>query len=108
TQNEFDCLYSNAFHGCQVKSLDTRENYLKNLKGEGFNNVDCTDYTEFIKPSIKRLRRFYYPAWVYNKYHELIGKPFSSIQIANTKMCYYLQSSLKRGLWSYGIIKAIK
>lgn len=105
---EFEMLYSNAFHGCQVKSLDSKENYIKNLGKSGFHSIECMDYTKLIRPSIKRLRRFYYPAWLYNKYHEMIGRKFNDVQLANTKMCYYLQTSLERGLWSYGIIKAVK
>lgn len=107
-QNEYDCLYTHAFNGCKVKSLDTEEEYLNNLKQLGFSSANCFDYTEFIRPSIRRLRRFYYPAWLYNCWHQLIGKPFSETQEANTKMCYYLQSSLNRALWKYGIIKAVK
>lgn len=107
-KKEYNLLYTNTFHGCRVNSLDTKEKYQLNLENAGFGFVECEDYTKFIKPSIKRLRRFFYPAWSYNKYHQLIGKAFSDVQIANTKMCYYLQSSLSRGLWSYGIIKAVK
>lgn len=107
-QEEYDCLYTNAFNGCKVKSLDTKGNYLKNLNDLNFSFAHCFDYTEFIRPSIKRLRRFYYPAHLYNRWHRFIGKPFSATQEANTKMCYYLLSSLNRGLWKYGIIKAVK
>lgn len=103
---EFDELYTHAFFGCKVKSLDTKENYLENLNSLSFSNIACEDYTNLIKPSIQRLRRFYYPAKLYNLYHQLIGKPFSATQEANTKMCYYLLSSLNKGLWKYGIITA--
>jgi len=105
---EFDSLYTNAFHGCKVESLDTEEQYLSNLAELQFSSYQCEDYTQEIRPSIKRLRRFYYAAVAYNRYHRLIGKPFSSTQEANTKMCYHLQSSLKNGLWKYGIITAVK
>ncbi len=106
--NEYQSLYTNAFNGCQVKSLDTAEQYLQNLKDLGFQKFACTDYTKFIVPSIKRLRRFYYPAALYNLVHRWMGKPFSQIQEANTKMCYHLLSSLNAGLWKYGIISAKK
>jgi cyclopropane fatty-acyl-phospholipid synthase-like methyltransferase len=108
TASEFKCLYTNAFHGCKVNSLDTEEQYLENFEKLNFSNYQCEDYTDLIRPSIKRLRRFYYAAWAYNKWHSVIGKPFSNTKEANTKMCYFLQSSLKRGLWKYGIIKAVK
>jgi len=108
TKAEYDSLYTNAFHGCKVQSLDTSEQYINNLKEVGFSKYLSEDYTNLIRPSIKRLRKFYYAALLYNRYHRLIGKPFSATQEANTKMCYHLQSSLKRGLWSYGIITATK
>jgi cyclopropane fatty-acyl-phospholipid synthase-like methyltransferase len=105
---EYDCLYTNAFHGCKVKSLATSSEYRENLQKVGFKQVEIYDHTKEIRPSIKRLRRFYYPAWLYNQFYRLIGRPFSATQEANTKMCYYLLSSLDRGLWSYGLIRAVK
>jgi cyclopropane fatty-acyl-phospholipid synthase-like methyltransferase len=108
TKREYDELYTFAFHGCKVESLDTAKQYLDNLKKTGFDSYQCIDYTDLIRPSIKRLRRFFYPAWAYNKFHRLIGKPFSETQEANTKMCYYLQTSLSKGLWTYGLVVATK
>ena len=106
--DEVKSLYTNAFNGCQVKSLDTKQQYLKNLNQVGFSAASCEDYTALIRPSIKRLRRFYYLAAAYNFAHRIIGKRFSKVQEANTKMCYHLLSSLNSGLWKYGIIKAVK
>lgn len=107
-QAEFDDLYTHAFHGCKVQSLDTKEQYLNNLQKLHFTNYTCEDYTDQIRPSIRRLRRFYYAAAAYNGFYRLIGRPFSATQEANTKMCYHLQSSLEKGLWEYGIITASK
>jgi cyclopropane fatty-acyl-phospholipid synthase-like methyltransferase len=108
SNQEFDELYTFAFHGCKVDSLDTAKQYLDNLKKAGFKHYKCLDYTELIRPSIKRLRRFFYLAWAYNKFYRMIGKPFSATQEANTKMCYYLQTSLSKGLWTYGLVLATK
>lgn len=106
--SEIKSLYTNAFNGCKVTSLDTESQYISNLIRLNFSNSICKDYTELIKPSIKRLRRFWYLAKVYNMAHRLAGKPFSITQEANTKMCYHLLSSLNKGLWKYGIITATK
>ena len=108
TKAEYDALYTHAFNGCKVVSLDTEAAYLQNLEAVGFLNFSCENYTDLIRPSIKRLRRFYYLAAAYNTVHRWLGKPFSATQEANTKMCYHLLSSLNKGLWSYGIIKARK
>lgn len=108
TDKEHQSLYTNAFNGCKVNSLDTEKQYRINLKELDFKNIDCFDETERIRPSIKRLRRLYYPAAAYNFAHRIIGKRFSKTQEANTKMCYHLLSSLDAGLWKYGLITATK
>ncbi len=107
-ENEYRSLYTNAFNGCKVNSLDTEQHYRDNLKELNFKNIECIDETARIRPSIKRLRRFYYPAAAYNFAHRIIGKRFSKTQEANTKMCYHLLSSLDAGLWKYGLITATK
>ncbi|MAY84476.1 MAG: hypothetical protein CMP59_10125 [Flavobacteriales bacterium] len=101
-------LYTDGFNGCKVKSLDTETQYLDNLKSLDFKSIECIDKSEAVRPSIVRLRRFFYPAWLYNQWHRLIGKAFSETQEANTKMCYYLLSGLDKGLWKYGLIRAVK
>lgn len=101
-------LYTYGFNGCKVQSLDTQADYESNLKALNFNSIEFIDKSKAVRPSILRLRRFFYPAWLYNQWHRLIGKPFSPTQEANTKMCYYLLSGLDRGLWKYGLIKAVK
>jgi tocopherol O-methyltransferase len=108
SEKEFKYLYTNSFYGCKVTSLDTKEEYLKNLETADFTEYSCEDCTDLIRPSILRLRRIYYLAATYNTVHRLLRKPFSATQEANTRMCYHLQSSLKKGLWKYGIIRAFK
>lgn len=105
---EESILYANGFNGCKVKSLDTEADYRKNLESLRFKEIKCIDKSKEVRPSILRLRRFFYPAWLYNQWYRLIGKPFSETQEANTKMCYYLLSGLDRGLWKYGLIRAVK
>ena len=108
TEKEVTILYRKGFNGCKVQSLDTEANYRHNLKTMNFKTIECIDKSKAVRPSILRLRRFFYPAWLYNQWHRLIGKPFSETQEANTRMCYYLLSGLDRGLWRYGLIRAVK
>lgn len=108
TPKEHDQLYTFGFHGCKITSLDTEEEYMKNLGEVGFREYECKDMTSYVMPSVRRLRRLYYPAWLYNQYRALIGKPFGETELANTKMCYYLYTGLKNKLWSYGLIRAVK
>lgn len=108
TDKEEAILYRNGFNGCKVESLDNEEDYRQNLTSLDFKAIECLDKSKEVRPSILRLRRFFYPAWLYNQWHRLIGKPFSETQEANTKMCYYLLTGLDRGLWKYGLIRAVK
>lgn len=108
TKKEYDILYTFGFNGCKVVSLDTEKQYRSNLSKLGFQQYVHIDKSKAVRPSIVRLRRFFYAAWLYNKYHQLIGKKFSDTQLANTTMCYYLLSGLDKGLWKYGLIKAVK
>lgn len=108
TPKEYDQLYTYGFNGCKINSLDTEEEYLGNLKDVGFSSYECEDMTPYVIPSVRRLRRFYYPAWLYNQYRALIGKPFGETEKANTRMCYYLYTGIKNKLWSYGMITAVK
>ena len=108
TKKEIKSVYTDAFNGCQVISLDTEKQYKNNLRALSFHNIQCIDETVRIRPSIVRLRKFYYPAVAYNLAHRVIGKRFSKTQEANTKMCYHLLSSLDAGLWKYGLILATK
>ena len=105
---EITSVYTNAFNGCKVISLDTEKQYIENLQQLQFKSIRCIDETKRIRPSIVRLRRFYYAAAAYNFAHRIIGKRFSKTQEANTKMCYHLLSSLDTGLWKYGLILATK
>lgn len=101
-------LYDDSFHGCAVFELWTADQYLTELEKLGYQTFEHTEYTDQIRPSIKRLRRFYYPAWIYNHYRALIGKPFGKTEIANTRMCYYMLTALDQHLWSYSFFRAIK
>lgn len=108
SSREYKTLYDNSFNGCAVSELWTADHYLTTLEKLGYKAVDHTDFTPLIRQSIVRLRKLYYPAWFYNQYRAIIGKPFSQIKTANTRMCYYLLTALNQNLWTYGMIRGIK
>lgn len=107
-KKEHDILYTYGFNGCKVVSLDTVKQYKSNLNEVGFKDFLHIDKSKEVRPSILRLRRFFYLAWIYNKWHEFIGKKFSDTKLANTTMCYYLLSGLDKSLWEYGLLRSIK
>lgn len=108
TPKEHKILYTYAYEGCKISTLFTGEQYLTNLKELGFSDYKIDDVTPYIWPSIRRMRRLYYFAWIYNKYRAWAGRPFGPTELAHTRMCYYLYTSLKRNLWSYGLVQATK
>lgn len=108
TPAEHEILYTYGFEGCKIDSLDTEADYLQNLNDLGFSRFACEDMTTYVWPSIRRLRRIYYLARMYNLYRALIGQPYGTTEKAHTRMCYYLYTGLKEKLWSYGLIEAVK
>jgi tocopherol O-methyltransferase len=73
----------------------------------GFKEVIVVDATKNIAPSAVRLYLAFYPGIVCDRILRLIGKR-NSTQYANVWSTFYQYHSLKKGLWSYQIIKAVK
>jgi tocopherol O-methyltransferase len=74
---------------------------------EGFKNIEIQDATKNITPSALRLYTAFYPGIVVDAFLRLIGKR-NRLQKANVWSTFYQYHSLKKGLWSYHIIKSIK
>jgi tocopherol O-methyltransferase len=72
-----------------------------------FTNVEIHDATKNITPSALRLYIAFYPGIIVDAFLRLIGKR-NRLQKANVWSTYYQYHSLKKGLWSYYIIKGIK
>jgi tocopherol O-methyltransferase len=80
----------------------------KNIKSAGFTNIQLMDYTPNIKRSSKRM---YYasllgavPSELYNRFHPKVSR-FAK---THYKCGYYQYRALKRNLWKYLIILAMK
>jgi cyclopropane fatty-acyl-phospholipid synthase-like methyltransferase len=74
---------------------------------EGFKNIEIHDATKNITPSAFRLHLAFYPGIVVDTFLRLIGQR-NRLQKANVWSTYYQYHSLKKGLWSYQIIKGFK
>ena len=85
--------------------------YYKDLEAKakeiGFAKVEDEDATKNITASAIRLYLAFYPGYVCDGFLRMIGKR-NALQKANLWSTFYQYHSLKKGLWSYHIIKATK
>jgi len=93
--------------GWSVDFLETKENFEKFLRDSGFKNIVFDDITKNIRPSSKRMYRYSFPALIYTKVAEFLGKR-SSVQTKNVLAAYFQYKALQKGLWRYGIFIAHK
>lgn len=94
-------------NGWGVESLDTPAQFLEYFKSCGFSNVNYHNVDGLVMPSSKRLYWISFPSIVLSKLGEWVGKR-SAIQTKNLWAAYYQHTTLKNGLWEYGIFCAHK
>lgn len=94
-------------HGWGVESLDTQQAFRRYLKDSGFSDVSYSNVTDNVMPSSKRLYWISFPALVFSKVGEWVGVR-TKVQTQNILAAYYQYTTLKSGLWEYGIFCAHK
>ena len=70
--------------------------------------MEIQDASEAIMPSAKRLYRSYFIGKPAAVIYRLFNKKVSSLASNNVETAYKQYKTLKRGLWKYGIVKAVK
>lgn len=95
-------------HGWAVPDFSTIEMFAGQLAGAGFAEVNVTDATEAIVPSAKRLYRAYFPGWLGAKLYQLFHPRASASGRNNVDTALLQYKGLRRGLWKYKLIKAVK
>lgn len=94
-------------NGWGVDKLDTVSAFRKHLEKAGFTTFDYRNITENVTPSSRRLYYISFPAIVYSKVGEWLGLR-KKIQTDNIWGAYYQYTTLRKGLWEYGIFLAQK
>ena len=95
-------------NGWAINDFDTRENFYRQSLEAGFSDVEIQDASEAIMPSAKRLYRSYFIGKPAAVIYRLFNKKVSSLASNNVETAYKQYKTLKRGLWKYGIVKAVK
>jgi cyclopropane fatty-acyl-phospholipid synthase-like methyltransferase len=95
-------------HGWAVNDFSTVDEFKRTLKENNFRNEAFIDATGPILPSAKKLYRSYFPgavgAWLYG----LFKPNATKLGKNNVRNAYLQYKTLKKGLWTYQIVKAVK
>lgn len=95
-------------NGWAIDDFADSEDFFSRVDNAGFRDIDMENATDKIVPSAKRLYRAYFPGviggWLYRLFHRkptVFGKK-------NIDTAYLQYKALKKGLWTYNIILAVK
>jgi tocopherol O-methyltransferase len=94
-------------HGWGVERLETKKAFEHHLIVSGFSDKCYRNVTANVMPSSRRLYWISFPAIIYSKLGEWMGKR-TYVQTQNTWAAYYQYVTLKKGLWEYGFLRATK
>lgn len=98
---------SKWLNGWGVDSLDMRVHFQCYFEETGFSQVSYRNVTAHVMPSSKRLYWISFPAFILSKMGEWLGVR-NKIQTENILAAYYQYTTLRNGLWEYGIFSCIK
>lgn len=93
-------------NGWGVDALEDADQFKAHLEHAGFRSIEYRDITSHVMPSSKRLFWISFPAWVYSKAGEWL-RLRTAVQTDNIRAAYYQYTTLKQGLWEYGVFTAI-
>lgn len=95
-------------HGWAVPFFEKQSVFSEMLTQRGFNNVEMLDCTQHILKSAKRLYYAFFPGWVLSKMYNLIHRNTTEFSKNNVYTAYYQYKTLKKDLWKYYIVHAVK
>ena len=95
--------------GWQVDNLETPARFQSFLKASGFSSVYHRDISHEVSHSCRRLHRFYYLANLYLLWKTIsFSNRATTIQKMNIQACKYQYLGMKKKLWQYGLLTALK
>lgn len=95
-------------NGWAVNDFATIEEFCRQLKEEGFGEIEIMDATDGIMPSAKKLYRAYFIGIIPAKLYQLVKRNVTGLGRNNVDIAYLQYKTLKQGLWKYQIVKAVK
>lgn len=95
-------------HGWAVEDFSTKEEFEKQLKHAGFSEIKTEDASNAIMRSAKKLYRSYYIGSVLGFLYRLVNRNSTSQGKKNIDTAYLQYKTLRKNLWEYLIVSAIK
>jgi len=95
-------------HGWAVPFFEKKNIFEKYLMESGFKKIAMIDATTHIIKSAKRLYIAFFPGWFLSKVYNLLHKNTTEFSKKNVYTAYFQYKTLKKELWQYCIVKAVK
>jgi tocopherol O-methyltransferase len=95
-------------HGWAINDFSTTKEFHLQLNKNDFKNINMTDITEAIMPSAKKLYRSYFIGALAAKFYRLFNPNATTLGRNNVRNARLQYKTLRKGLWSYQIVKAEK
>lgn len=95
-------------NGWQVNYLETPERFLKYIYEAGFINGSFADITNYTQHSSRRLNYLFYAATLYEWWRRITFRKTIDIKKKNIIACRKQYLGMKKKLWIYGLITAVK
>ena len=73
----------------------------------GFEQINCNNITDKIRPSAQRLYYYFFPGWVIGNAMRLMSRRNQTLQ-KNLWSTYYQYKALQKNLWNYMVFSAVK
>jgi cyclopropane fatty-acyl-phospholipid synthase-like methyltransferase len=91
-----------------INDFATKEEFEDKLKETLFEDLAWLDATDAIMPSAKKLYRSYFLGIIGAKFYQLFNHHATELGKNSVRSAYLQYYTLKRGLWKYQIVKAVK
>ena len=91
-----------------INDFSTREEFDNKLKESSFHNIIWEDATGAILPSAKKLYQSYFFGIFGAKLYQLFNSDATELGKNSVHSAYLQYKTLKKGLWKYQIVKAVK
>jgi cyclopropane fatty-acyl-phospholipid synthase-like methyltransferase len=95
-------------HGWAINDFATPEDFHHQLLQSGFHELQIQDASHAILPSARRLYRAYFIGKPAAIMYRLFKGKVTSLSKNNVDTAYLQYRTLKKGLWSYKIVRAVK
>jgi tocopherol O-methyltransferase len=91
-----------------INDFSTMEEFEKKLKENHFDDIVCANATDAILPSAKKLYRSYFLGIVGAKVYQFFSPGATELGKNSVQSAYLQYRTLKDGLWTYQVVKAVK